>query len=197
MNDMLLKVVDNMYVQSRKQFILLRELLSNTTPEMIEQLDALIVHFDSKKTLDEILFECAEDYFGVSHDEIISRTRKRAIADARSMCISFMAFADYKITWQDIGRKFGMDHSSALHSAKKFCDLYKCDDQWRHSANDFFATLEKYGYNCEQTKQKLRNGCEYFVLKGSITRTEDSLTRKSVEQPTNKIERMSFHCAIS
>lgn len=194
MNEMLLRVIDNMHIQSKTQFERLRELLEISSPEIIDELDHIVDKFNSKKTYNEILYQCCEEVFGVSPDELHERTRKRSVVDARGMFITFLFFSDDNMSLQKIGKQFDLLHSTCIHAIRKFCELYVIDGEWRFHADEFFDTLEKYGYNCKETKQLLKYGQPYFNLKGTVTRRKDSKTGAT---PSNKIERLSFHCAIT
>lgn len=194
MNDLLLKVIDNMRVQSKSQFARLRELMEQTTPEIIAELDEVMDKFDSQKTLNDILYQCCEEVFGVSPEDIHEKSRKRNIVDARGMFITFLFLADGNLTWQRIAEQFDQDHATAIHCTRKFCELYGTDGEYQFNANQFFETLEKYGYNCKETKRLLNYGQPYFTLKGSIIGREDKKTRGTTPE---KISRLSFHCAIT
>jgi hypothetical protein len=194
MNDLLLKVIDNMRVQSKSQFARLRELMEQTTPEIIAELDEIVDKFDSQKTLNDILYQCCEEVYGVSPEDIHEKSRKRNIVDARGMFITFLFLADGNLTWQRIAQQFDQDHATAIHCTRKFCELYGTDGEYQFNANQFFETLEKYGYNCKQTKKLLEYGQPYFTLKGSIIGREDKKTRGTTPE---KISRVAFHCAIT
>jgi hypothetical protein len=194
MNDLLLKVIDNMRVQSKSQFARLRELMEQTTPEIIAELDEIVDKFDSQKTLNDILYQCCEEVYGVSPEDIHEKSRKRNIVDARGMFITFLFLADGNLTWQRIAQQFDQDHATAIHCTRKFCELYGTDGEYQFNANQFFETLEKYGYNCKQTKKLLEYGQPYFTLKGTILGREDKKTRGTTPE---KISRLSFHCAIT
>jgi hypothetical protein len=194
MNDLLLKIIDNMRVQSKSQFARLRELMEQTTPEIIAELDEIVDKFDSQKTLNDILYQCCEEVYGVSPEDIHEKSRKRNIVDARGMFITFLFLADGNLTWQRIAQQFDQDHATAIHCTRKFCELYGTDGEYQFNANQFFETLEKYGYNCTETKKLLQYGQPYFNLKGTVTRRKDS---KTGANPSNKIERMSFHCSLT
>lgn len=194
MNELLLKIIDNMRVQSKGQLQNLRLLMLESDEKLIAELDQLIYNFSSKRSYNEILYQCCEDVYGVEPDELHERTRKRSVVDARGMFITFLFFSEDNITLQKIGKQFDLIHSTCIHAIRKFCELYVIDPEWRFQANEFFTTLENYGYNCKETKQLLNYGQPYFNLKGTITRRKDSKTGAT---PSNKIERLSFHCAIS
>ena len=146
-----------MRVQSKSQFRNLRELLnSQLIPELIKNLDELVDKFDSQKTLNDILYQCCEEVYGVSPEDIHEKSRKRNIVDARGMFITFLFLADGNLTWQRIAQQFDQDHATAIHCTRKFCELYGTDGEYQFNANQFFETLEKYGYNCNETKKLLQ-----------------------------------------
>ena len=184
MNDVLL----NSITEIEKQIAHIRELVTNQ-PEEIKVIE-------ETKVIDDIITNACKDLMNVKYTDIQSRTRKREVVDARAIVIAFNYFTNNKKTLRDIGAPVGVDHSTVLHSLKKFCDLYRIDPQWRFLVNDFFNSFENNGYNCKTTKQRLTDGHQYFKLKGTITRRKNSELGESIE-PTNKIERMSFHCAIT
>jgi hypothetical protein len=184
MNDVLLNAIDSI----EKQLAHLRELVTNQPDE--------IKIIEETKVIDDIITNACKDFMNVKYTDIQSRTRKRAVVDARAIVIAFNYFTNNKKTLRDIGAPVGVDHSTVLHSLKKFCDLYRIDGQWRFLINDFFIAFENNGYNCNTTKLMLNNGHQYFNLRGSLTKRESEPIGKSIE-PTNKIERMSFHCAIA
>jgi hypothetical protein len=171
-----------------RQLAELRELIVTTSKELEEM--------ESMKKVDEILYQTCMDLMDVNESQIKSRTRKRAVVDARAICIAFTYFAENHKTLKCIGDSFGLDHATVLHSVKKCCNLYTRDPQFKYLVNDFILAFENNGYNCKTTKQRLTDGHQYFKLKGTITRGKNLEPGEPVES-TKKIERMSFHCAIS
>ena len=167
-----------------RQLAELRELIVNTSQEL--------EHIESMKKVDEILFQTCSDLMDVSETQIKSRTRKRAVVDARAICIAFTYFAEYNKTLKCIGDSFGIDHATVIHSVKKCCNLYTTDAQFKFLVNDFFIVFEKNGYNCTTTKQRLTDGYEYFDLRGSLTKRESEPVGKSIDQQTDKV---IFHTA--
>ena len=162
-----------------RQLAELRELIVTTCDELNE--------IESIRKVDEILYQTCSDLMDVNENQIKSRTRKRAVVDARAICIAFIYFAENYKTLKCIGDSFGLDHATVLHSIKKCCSLYTIDPQFKYLVNDFINTFENNGYDCTITKQRLINGHKYFKLKGTIIRRKNSTDRKSIEQQTDKV----------
>ena len=162
----------------------LRELIVTTSKDL--------EHIESMKKVDEILYQTCMDLMDVNESQIKSRTRKRAVVDARAICIAFTYFAKYNKTLKCIGDSFGIDHATVIHSVKKCCNLYTTDPQFKFIVNDFFIAFEKNGYNCTTTKQRLTDGYEYFNLRGSLIKRESEPVGKSINQQTDKV---IFHTA--
>ena len=196
MNKDLMKVIDNLKVTSAMHLTNLKDLLDHPEhSELIENLDELIKNVGEFRTVAEVLDEICFDVLGIPYEKLKQKTKTRPIADARSYYMALFYFATDH-TWNYIGSMFNLEHSTAIHSAKKFIELYKIDPAYRTIAEECFDKFEKYGYNCSELKQLL-NGKQQpiFILKNSITRRKSEPTGETVV--TNKIERMSFHCAIS
>lgn len=73
----------------------------------------------------EIIAATANVY-GVSVDDIIGRSRKRAITDARHVAI-YLTRHNTLLTMTDIGDIFGRDHATVIHSINKVEDMLKFD----------------------------------------------------------------------
>ena len=198
MNKDLIKVIDNLKVTSAMHLSNLKDLFDH--PEFVEineNIDELIKNAGEFRTVNEVLDEICIEVLGIPFEKLKQKIRTRPIADARSYYIALYYFSTNH-TWQYIGSLFNLDHASAISNAKKFVELYAIDPAYRSIAEECFDKFEKHGYNCSELKQQL-NGKQQpiFVLKNSITRRESEPTGELVERTTNKIERMSFHCAIT
>ncbi len=197
MNKDLMKVIDNLKVTSAMHLTNLKDLLDHPEhSELLENLDELIKNAGEFRTVTEVLDEICVEVLGIPFEKLKQKIRTRPIADARSYYIGLYYFATNH-TWQYIGSMFNLDHASAISNARKFVELYAIDPAYRSVAEECFDRFEKYGYNCTELKQQL-NGKQQpiFVLKNSITRRESQPIGEPVET-TNKIERISFHCAIT
>lgn len=195
MNKDLIKVIDNLKITSALHLTNLKDLLMHEQRYLIvENLKELIENAGEFRTVNEVLDEICLDILGLSFEMLKQRIRKREIADARSYYIALYYFATNH-TWHYIGSMFNLDHASAISNVKKFVELYRIDLDYRTIAEECFDKFEKYGYNCTELKQQL-NGKQQpiFVLKNSIARRTSEPTGAT---PSNKIERLSFHCAIS
>ena len=196
MNKDLIKVIDNLKVSSAMHLSNLKDLLDHPEQsELIENLDELIKNAGEFRTVAEVLDEICVEVIGIPVEKLKQKIRTRPIADARSYYIALYYFATDH-TWQYIGSLFNLDHASAISNAKKFIELYTNDISYRTIAQECFDKFEKYGYNCTELKQQL-NGKQQpiFMLKNSITRRTSEPTGDAIGK--NKIERMSFQCAIS
>ena len=196
MNKDLIKVIDNLKVSSAMHLSNLKDLLDHPEHiELIENLDELIKNAGEFRTVAEVLDEICVEVLGIPFEKLKQKIRTRPIADARSYYIALYYFATDH-TWQYIGSMFNLDHASAISNAKKFIELYAIDPAYRSVAEECFDKFEKYGYNCTELKQQL-NGKQQpiFVLKNSIVRRTSESTGDAVVK--NKIERISFHCAIT
>lgn len=197
MNKDLIKVIDNLKLTSAMHLTNLKDLLDHPEhSELIENLDELIKNAGEFRTVTEVLDEICVEVLGIPFEKLKQKIRTRPIADARSYYIALYYFATQH-TWQYIGSMFNLDHASAISNARKFVELYAIDPAYRSVAEECFDKFEKYGYNCTELKQQL-NGKQQpiFVLKNSITRRTSEPTGDAVVTK-DKIERVSFHCAIT
>lgn len=68
--------------------------------------------------------------FGISYEELRSRSRKGEIAEARQMCMHYLRtyhFAPYS----KIGEAYGRDHSTAIHSENTINSILETDPLFR------------------------------------------------------------------
>lgn len=85
-------------------------------------------------TANKILEVVAKEY-GVDADELISKCRKRRVAEARQMAMMLLCkVLDFAST--EVGKMFGRDHSTVLYSVHRAEDLISVDKAaQRHHAN--------------------------------------------------------------
>ena len=77
-------------------------------------------------TIDDIILKVSS-YCGMSPSDLIMRTRKREIVQARQLAMVFGRMLTKK-SLSDIGHAIGeKDHTTVLHSAKKVADFLETD----------------------------------------------------------------------
>jgi hypothetical protein len=153
MNEIILNAISEI----EKQLAHIRELITNQ-PEEIKIIE-------QTKVIDDIITNACKDLINVKYTDIQSRTRKREVVDARAIVIAFNYFTNNKKTLRDIGAPVGVDHSTVLHSLKKFCDLYRIDGQWRFLINDFFNSFENNYAQVSLDKEWTNiNKTKYFCM---------------------------------
>jgi chromosomal replication initiator protein len=76
------------------------------------------------------------DYFDVSYDKLLAKTRKREIVQARQITM-FLAKSFTKNSLKTIGEHFGgRDHTTVIHSCQTVKDLMDTDNSFRESVMD-------------------------------------------------------------
>jgi chromosomal replication initiator protein len=76
------------------------------------------------------------EYFDVSYDKLLAKTRKREIVQARQITM-FLAKTFTKNSLKTIGEHFGgRDHTTVIHSCQTVKDLMDTDNSFRESVMD-------------------------------------------------------------
>ncbi len=76
------------------------------------------------------------DYFDVSYDKLLQKTRKREIVQARQITM-FLAKAFTKNSLKTIGEHFGgRDHTTVIHSCQTVKDLMDTDNMFKESVTE-------------------------------------------------------------
>jgi chromosomal replication initiator protein len=76
------------------------------------------------------------EYFDVSYDKLLAKTRKREIVQARQITM-FLAKSFTKNSLKTIGEHFGgRDHTTVIHSCQTVKDLMDTDNNFRESVVD-------------------------------------------------------------
>lgn len=72
----------------------------------------------------------------VSIEDIIGKTRKREVVEARYIAIGIIFNSNDRITKVNIGKIFNRDHSTVIYSLRIFDDLLSCDKSFKRKVND-------------------------------------------------------------
>ena len=87
----------------------------------------------SKEITIEIIQKMVCDYFDISYDKLLQKTRKREIVQARQITM-FLAKAFTKNSLKTIGEHFGgRDHTTVIHSCQTVKDLMDTDLSFREN----------------------------------------------------------------
>lgn len=68
------------------------------------------------------------DYYGFLPDELLSPSRERDLVTARQVAI-YLARSMTMRSYPSIGRHFGRDHSTVIHSCKQVTEALERDDE--------------------------------------------------------------------
>ena len=83
------------------------------------------------------------DYFGIDYDTMLSsKTRKREYILARAVLFWLTRKQRGNVlTFTQIGEYAGLNHSTIIHSIKKFNEWYEWDLSFRYPADDILKSL--------------------------------------------------------
>lgn len=69
-------------------------------------------------------------YFGITNEELLSKSRKREISDAR-MCISMFLKERFGMTLNKIGKMLNRDHTSIMHHVDMIANCRELSEKYR------------------------------------------------------------------
>lgn len=94
----------------------------------------------NKQITEDELFEIVENKSGFTKENLISPSRKRELVDMRQL-VSFVLKTDFNRTLASIGTLLGdRDHSTILHSIRKFYDLYETNTGYKNKCNSILES---------------------------------------------------------
>src|SRR5882724_1096101 len=94
------------------------------------------VKTSSKEITIEAIQKMVCDYFDVSYDKLLQKTRKREIVQARQITM-YLAKAFTKNSLKTIGEHFGgRDHTTVIHSCQTVKDLMDTDSLFRENVTE-------------------------------------------------------------
>ena len=96
----------------------------------------------------EDLIAC--DVFGITLDELYSKSRERNIVDCRNLLI-YYSHKVRRITSIETGKIYGKDHATVLSAAKVVSNLKETDNKFRLKFDEFIQRC-----NDENFKQSLQ-----------------------------------------
>ena len=88
---------------------------SLTTQDVKDMLANHFINESGRRFTIETVQAAVEDFYHVSHSDLVSKNRSRSIAHPRQVAI-YLARELVNTTYKDIGRAFNRDHSTIMHS---------------------------------------------------------------------------------
>lgn len=98
--------------------------------------------------------------FGLTPADLLSRDRHKSIAEARC-CVCFVARQCTRMSYPQIGKALGRDHTSVM-SAVKRVEKLRMRDEWFAAAVS--VLLERFDGSQEKPIGELRSCADDFVL---------------------------------
>ena len=94
----------------------------------------------NKQLTEDELFEIIEEKSGQTRERLMSSSRKRECTDMRKL-VSYILKKDFNRTLSSIGKTLGdRDHTTIMHSIKKFYDLYETNANYKKTCNIIFES---------------------------------------------------------
>ena len=89
--------------------------------------------YDEAKSISK-LFRIITNVFGVTKEQMLSRSRKREFVESKTM-FAVIARTKLLLSTVEIGDLINRDHSSIIHYTKVHTDLYKVDKTYKRMYN--------------------------------------------------------------
>ena len=81
----------------------------------------------------DAVIQCVCKYFGISSEEILGKSRAKPFAYPRQIAM-YLARSHTTLSYPDLGRAFGKDHTTVLHGVQRIMDdLAKKDPELQHN----------------------------------------------------------------
>lgn len=93
----------------------------------------------------EMIIEAVEKHTEIKFSDIVKKSRKRKLTEARKLYCYFMKT---RLKWSlaEIGETIGgRDHTTVVHNIRVYNDLYETDDEFRFKADGIARELEHKG----------------------------------------------------
>jgi chromosomal replication initiator protein len=107
----------------------------------LEFLDERIYPFIKKskvKITEKQIFEIVGREYGLTKEEIISRSRKRECVESRHL-MAYIIKRKTRFSLKNIGERLGgRDHTTIIHSVRTFEDLFETDSTFRERCENIF-----------------------------------------------------------
>ena len=97
-----------------------------------------IIKKSKVKITEKQIFEIVGREYGLTKEEIISRSRKRECVESRHL-MAYIIKRKTRFSLKNIGERLGgRDHTTIIHSVRTFEDLFETDSTFRERCENIF-----------------------------------------------------------
>lgn len=98
------------------------------------------------------LLECLANLYDITSADILGKSRKAHISEARIIFIYLMRHLGYSTTY--LGELLNRDHTTMIYSTKTFDNRYKYDVMFRKKVDKMLEIVDLYGEERDKTKKE-------------------------------------------
>lgn len=110
----------------------------------------------------DCLFDSLKKWTGVSKDQILSKTRKRYIVDARQMCCKIMHKV-YNLTLEKSGNNINRNHATVMHAIKSCNAMCETDTQYKRIFEMVVKDVSEMVFRVERSRKKVVTRRDVFL----------------------------------
>lgn len=102
------------------------------------------------------LLECLANLYDITSADILGKSRKAHISEARMIFIYLMRHLGYSTTY--LGEFLNRDHTTMIYNTKTFDNRYKYDVMFRKKVDNMLEIVDLYGEKDSGKTKKERQG---------------------------------------
>jgi chromosomal replication initiator protein len=98
------------------------------------------------------LLECLANLYDITSADILGKSRKAHISEARMIFIYLMRHLGYSTTY--LGELLNRDHTTMIYNTRTFDNRYKYDVMFRKKVDKMLEIVDLYGEERDKTKKE-------------------------------------------
>lgn len=98
------------------------------------------------------LLECLANLYDITSADILGKSRKAHISEARMIFIYLMRHLGYSTTY--LGELLNRDHTTMIYNTKTFNNRYKYDVMFRKKVDKMLEIIDLYGEKGDEIKKE-------------------------------------------
>jgi chromosomal replication initiator protein len=98
------------------------------------------------------LLECIANLYDITSADILGKSRKAHISEARMIFIYLMRHLGYSTTY--LGEFLNRDHTTMIYNTRTFDNRYKYDVMFRKKVDKMLEIVDLYGEERDKTKKE-------------------------------------------